>query len=252
MLPSAAINWLHMERITRPLTQRRSHAAASFLIGLGVAGLGCGDGSMSGGPLDDPGASDPAAVAALPYAREVISFERGDHAGFGADDFPEVVLGPPQGGGSSSGSFDVLALGRGGEIVLGFGDEVIVDEAGDDFVVFENAFWANGDPAQPYVEPAEVSVSEDGEDWRDFPCEERSSSTTGYVGCAGLAPTLAYDPLEIVPLDVEYTGGDAFDLEDVGLETARFVRIRDRSPLEAVGKAAGFDLDAVGIIHVGR
>ena len=43
-------------------------------------------------------------------------------------------------------------------------------------------------------------------------------------------------------------GGDAFDLADLELESVRYVRIRDLSE-SGRGMAAGFDLDAVGVIH---
>jgi hypothetical protein len=53
-----------------------------------------------------------------------------------------------------------------------------------------------------------------------------------------------------VPLDAEVSGGDAFDLADVGLASARFVRVRDVSRAGAA-PSAGFDLDAVGVVHAG-
>jgi len=53
------------------------------------------------------------------------------------------VLGPPRGK-PGAGSLHVLSLGVGGEIVLGFGGS-IVDGDGPDFVVFENAFFIDGD-----------------------------------------------------------------------------------------------------------
>jgi hypothetical protein len=40
------------------------------------------------------------------------------------------------------------------------------------------------------------------------------------------------------------TGGDPFDLADVALTTARYVRITDRPDPDDV-----FDLDAVAIVH---
>ena len=47
------------------------------------------------------------------------------------------------------------------------------------------------------------------------------------------------------------SGGDPFDLEDVGLDRANYVRIRDRSSQEVTGVTVdGFDLDAVGAIHL--
>jgi hypothetical protein len=70
-----------------------------------------------------------------------------------------------------------------------------------------------------------------------------------FAGCAGVTPTLAYDADGAVPLDPAVTGGDTFDLADVGLARARFVRVRDVSNAGAT-PSAGFDLDAVGIFNV--
>ncbi len=183
----------------------------------------------------------------LPYAAEVVSFEPGDGAGYGAERFPDIVLGPPEGRGTMSGSLEVLTLGYQGEIVLGFGDRVIENGDGPDFIVFENAFYAGGDPEAVFAELGEVSVSVDGEEWHVFPCRHDADGPP-FDGCAGWTPTEVFDPWEVYPLDPEVTGGDAFDLSDLGLEEARYVRIRD---LWGLGDAPlrGFDLDAVGLVH---
>lgn len=206
----------------------------------------------AGGAVGCGEATDPVEEApwweGLPYASEVVSFTPGEGAGFGDSSMPDVVLGPPQGKGISAASLDVVSLGEGGEIVLGFGDLEIVDGPGDDFVVFENAFYANGDPEQIFAELAEVAVSEDGETWVSFTCEFTPDDAPPYTGCAGWSPTLEYDALAHSTLSLEVTGGDGFDLAEVGLSRARYVRIRD---LWGVGAtpSQGFDLDAVGLIH---
>lgn len=204
--------------------------------------LGCGgssEASSRGASLD---------AEQSPYATELVSFEPGEQAGYGMDELPDVVLGPPDGGGPGKGSLDVLSLGVGGEIVLGFGERVIVDGDGPDLIVFENAFWAGGDPSMPFSEPGEVAVSEDGDTWQTFPCDPSlpGGGTSG-SGCAGLDPTLVYDTTTN-ELDPAETGGDAFDLAVLGLERATFVRIRDLSD-EGDGNSAGFDLDAIGLIN---
>jgi hypothetical protein len=188
-------------------------------------------------------------AATPPYASELIAFEPGDAAGYGEDDLPDVVLGPPKGGGPGKGSLDVVSLGVGGEIVLGFGERAIIDGEGADFVVFENAFWAGGDPTMPFAEPGEVAVSEDGERWHTFDCDPngRGGGSSG-SGCAGLDPTLVYDTETTTKLDPEEVGGAAFDLEDLGVTRARFVRIRDLSD-DGDPNSAGFDLDAIGLVH---
>lgn len=185
----------------------------------------------------------------LPYARSVESFSPGEAAGFGEAGLPDVVLGPPRGKGERAGSLDVLSLGAGGEIVLGFGERAIVDGDGADFVVFENPFWPSGDQALVYAELGEVSVSEDGESWQTFACDTAGDGAGRFPGCAGFTPTLKYDPLELDPLEPELSGGDAFDLADVGLARALYVKVRDLGTLEAAGNSGGFDLDAVGIVH---
>lgn len=200
------------------------------------------DGANGAGP--DGGRTE----GPLPYARGVQWFEPGANAGFGADDFPDVVLGPP-GGGGAGGSLDVLSLGVGGEIVLDFGDRDLVDGAGADFVVFENPFYAGGDPTQVFAELGEVSVSIDGETWSTFECDVNGIGEGRFPGCAGWTPTNAYDATAVVPLDPAVTGGDAFDLAELGLERARFVRVRDLAEGGA-GNSAGFDLDAVGAVYL--
>lgn len=195
----------------------------------------------------DQPASDPR--AALPYARSVESFSPGASAGYNEDKLPGIVLGPPLGKGTSAGSLDVVSLGVGGEIVVGFGELAIVDGAGADFVVFENAFWPGDDEELVYAELAEISVSDDGETWLSFECDTTGDGAGHFPGCAGFSPTLSYDAVELVPIEPEQSGGDAFDLADVGLSSARFVKIRDLATLEPAGSSGGFDLDAIGIVN---
>lgn len=176
----------------------------------------------------------------------VLSFEPGTGAGYGQDQFPQVIYGPPTAPATPhNGSLDVLSLGGGGEIAFGFGGNAIVDGPGADFIVFENAFYEGGDPTAPYAEPGVVSVSEDGQTWVDFPCHEDAYP---YTGCAGWHETHSSPQNGISPLDPAVAGGDAFDLADVGLTHARYVRVRDVSFLGA-GPSRGFDLDAAAIVH---
>jgi hypothetical protein len=187
--------------------------------------------------------------ADLPYGRSVESFQPGEGAGYHQDKLPAIVLGPPRGLGTDAGSLDVVSLGAGGEIVLGFGDKTIVDGPGADLVVFENPFWPGGDKSKVYAELGEVSVSDDAETWQTFTCDVAGDGAGNFPGCAGFTPTLTYDPLALVPLDPAKTGGDAFDLADLGLTSARFVKVRDLRTLEPAGTSSGFDLDAIGIVN---
>lgn len=218
-------------------------------LALAVVLLGCNDSESVVSDNADGGAARlDASLAALPYATEVVSFMPGSGAGFGQSKLPGVVLGPPMGHGVDRGSLDVLSLGVGGEIVLGFGEHTAVDGPGPDFVVFENAFYAGGDPSMPFAEPGEVSVSEDGDTWVSFECTKETDGGTAFMGCAGVSPTLEFEADMLLPIDPAKTGGDAFDLADVSVREARFIRIRDLSDAGAP-PSAGFDLDAIGIIH---
>lgn len=198
--------------------------------------------------LGDAGFSAEPDTSPLPYARQVASFAPGPFAGFGARYFPEIVLGPPEGSGPLEGSLDVLSLGTGGEIVLDFGERGIIDGDGPDFIVFENPFWPGNQPTRVFADLGEVSVSDDGASWLTFACDIAGAGMGRYPGCAGWTPTLEYDPFEVLPLDPQRTGGDVFDLATVGVANARYVRIRDLAS-SGEGDNAGFDLDAVGVIH---
>lgn len=215
-----------------------------------------------------------------PYADALVSVQTGQYGGFPGPGFlPDIVLGPPRGGGLLQGAFDVYSLGFGGEIVLRFDDNAIADGDGVDFTVFENAFLAEN-PAtltieRPFADPGVVGVSQDGVTWYEFPCELVVEPATGtwYPGCAGVFPVLAHadqpaTPHASIPTEVPLAaligvpsdpppapggaGGDSFDLATVGLAWARYVRIRDPDfwtgdPFGATN--AGFDLDAVAAVH---
>lgn len=187
------------------------------------------------------------------FVTKVVSTTYGDCAGFGLPSMPAVVLGPPVGGGSGRGSLDVVSLGFEGEIVLSFEPNAIVDGPGADFLVFENAFWAGGDPDRPAAELGEVSVSDDGVTWKTFPCAPGQGPP--YGTCAGWRPVYAAPGNGISPVDATTAGGDPFDLADLGVTSARFVRIRDvgsvACPSDPAGKptTVGFDLDAVAIVN---
>ncbi len=190
------------------------------------------------------------------FITEVVSFTPGECAGFGLLSMPGIVKGPPVGGSSDHGSLDVVSLGVKGEIVVAFTPNAIVDGPGVDFIVFENPFFAASDPSRPNAELGEVSVSEDGVTWKTFPCAPKNESP--YGACGGWHPVYSAPGNGISPFDPATAGGDPFDLADVGLARARFVRIRDlyagagtipcaMQPPKT--NKAGFDLDAVAIVH---
>ncbi|MBL7685884.1 MAG: cell surface protein, partial [Deltaproteobacteria bacterium] len=161
--------------------------------------------------------------------------------------FPQIVLGAPHGSGANVGSFDVLSLGAGGSIVLK-SVTPILNLAGPDFIVFENAFYAGGNPLTPFAEPAEVSVSSDGVDFHPFPCAFDQPENL-YPGCAGVHPVYANPDLNLInPLNPLTAGGEAYDLEDLAIQWVYYIKIEDKST-SGGGSSAGFDLDAVSIIH---
>lgn len=221
----------------------------ALVLGLVACGPGPGidagspgsDAAVSDGAVADAGVADAGGPDAGPrapdwFADRVVRFDAGAGAGFGQDAFPGVVLGPPQGGGASAGSLDVLSLGREGVIDLEFTDIVVVDGPGADLAVFENPFTG-------FLELGQVSVSADGVDWRDFPCAPDAG-----VGCAGLNSVEPWDGGTSRDALLAL-GGDQFDLATVGLSTARFVRVRDTGANRFYGApGGGFDLDAVAVL----
>ncbi len=226
---------------------------------VGSAGISAGgsepdaDGTAGAGGAIDLGGAGGAApeISKTPaYAGSVESFEPGAGAGYNQAKLPDIALGPPQGIGTGTGSLDVVSLGAGGEIVLGFGELAIVDGPGPDLIVFENPFWPGGDATQVFAELGEVSVSQDGETWQTFPCDTTGDGKGNFPGCAGVTPTLGYDAATLIPLDPKQSGGDAFDLATLGLKSARFVKVRDLETQPPGGITTGFDLDAIAAIHV--
>jgi hypothetical protein len=139
----------------------------------------------------------------------------------------------------------VLSLGRGGQIVLDLAPRQVVDGPGADLVVFENPFWIGGDRTMVWAELGEVAVSEDGEVWHTFPCDPVPASPGQWPGCAGWTPT----DRSAGTAEPGALGGDRFDLAELGVARARYVRIRDVSDTPVEAPSAGFDLDAVGLLH---
>lgn len=205
----------------------------------GAGGIGCREGEDSGlGEGGVPACAGPGAR----FVTSVLSACFGPGQSVGQDRLPGVLAGPPKGGGCCGGSVDTVSLGNGGSIIVAFEGNAIVDGPGPDFIVFENAFNLGADPTKPFAELATVEVSADGVRWFAFPC---TATAYPYGACAGWRPIFANAEANAIdPLDPAVAGGDPFDLADVGLAMARFVRITDRPDLPTV-----FDLDAVGIVH---
>lgn len=220
------------------------------------AGGGISLGGQDGGADATNAATDDATTpdAASPYpadrfVTDVVSFTPGECAGFGAAKMPGVVEGPPLGAGDQMGSLDVVSFGKGGEMIVRF--DGIVDGPGPDFIVFENAFYAGGDPTKIAADLAQVGVSEDGVTWHDFPCTPGDAPPFGT--CAGWRPVHSSPTNGISPFDPDHAGGDPYDLADLGLAAIRYVRIQDRAtegcPDGGATTTAGFDLDAIAVLH---
>lgn len=203
---------------------------------------GEGGAAPSGEPEESP---SPTLSPCQGNAAAVTSFLPGTGAGFGSSSFPDIVLGPPKGAGDIRGSTDVLSLGREGEIVLDLGDCILVDGTGIDLIVFENTFLISGDPENPYAELGAVGVSEDGAAFVEFPCSEGGFP---YTGCAGWNPVYSSPSNGISSFDTANAGGDQFDLADIGVASARYVRIRDMGTV-GFGTSVGFDLDAISVVN---
>jgi hypothetical protein len=267
--------------VARSLASEAAGLARAPLLAAALVAAGCGSTpspeeagpGLDGGPptvtdaeavLADGGGSLADASATVGrFVTSVVSFAPTDCTGFGLASMPGIVEGPPVGGGTDHGSTDVVSLGSGGTIVVSFAPNAIVDGPGPDFIVFENPFWIGGNSNDVYAEPGEVSVSDDGTTWQTFPCTPTftASATDGtgteppYGACAGWHVVYSTPANGISPFDPTTAGGDAFDLADVGVAHARYVRIVDRTS-EACPEggvdlptANGFDLDAVAVVN---
>ncbi len=231
-----------------------------------------------------------------PYADAVASFAPLHPNPFGSTGLPAIVLGLPKGGGTAQGSLDVVSLGcgvntdqgrsapYGGSITLEFSNNIIVDESGVDFTVFENTFYQGGDPQKRFMEPAVVEVSQDGQTFSRFPFDYVPHFTPSNqvdfknpfsysYGFAGINPVFS-NLGSPDPTNPSVSGGDSFDLATLPnrppLKWVKYVRITDtgdqwltdvngdlvrhvNDPLlracERTASNAGFDLDAVAAVH---
>lgn len=144
----------------------------------------------------------------------------------------------------------ITCLGSGGSITVSF-PAYVRNGPGADFAIFENSFLDG------YLEHAWVEVSRDGVNFVRFP---NHSLTTDPVGAFALM-----DPTDVQGLGSKYRQpfGEPYDLADVGLDSVSHVRlvdvigdgtardsqnriIYDPFPTE---QSAGFDLDAIGVLH---
>jgi len=224
-----------------------------------------------------------------PFADAVVSFSPLAAGGYGAAQMPGVVLDAPRGAGSYQGGLDVASLHArsyegsgpgGGSVVLRFKDNLVANGEGDDFTIFENAFYIGGSLERRWMEPAIVSVSQDGTNFYTFPYDyvphfNGDGSINYYVpysyfrGFAGISPVFSNGGSPD-PRDPSVSGGDSFNLSDItakSLSWIQFVKITatgdkwlvdpdgdrvrhtpDLGSLSGAG-SSGFDLDAVCAIN---
>jgi hypothetical protein len=255
----------------RAVTWAWALVAAGLAAACGASGDGSPAGSdggivilpgVDGGvPSPDGGGSSDAATAdasteaggvrADRFITTVVSFTPGPCAGFGTE---AMLIGPPEGGGLCQGSTDVLSLGNAGTIVVSFAPNAIVDGPGTDFLVFENPFAISCDPNRLFAEPGEVSVSDDGVTWKTYACTATQASGPPYGQCAGWHVVQSNARNGVSPVDPAIAGGDPFDLADVGMTHARYVRVVDHAGETCpsnppIPNTNGFDLDAMAIVN---
>lgn len=157
--------------------------------------------------------------------------------GYGLSSFPKIVYGMPE-----NSLLDVVSFGTKGKLIIGFNHYVIVDGLGDDFTVFENVF-------DGWTEAAKVLVSDDDITYHEFPCDAFGSGE----GCAGVT-AVNYSSSSDDMRDPEISGGDSFDLAELGLSRVRYVKIVDQGTCVEDGflctsDTIGFDLDALAIVN---
>lgn len=176
----------------------------------------------------------------------------GQNKGQEPEYYPNNIFGPPDTNAKESvpaaAPEQILSIGLDGEIVVGFKDLIVIDGEGPDFTIFENAF-KNPVTGKIFAEPAKVAVSPDGETFFEFPYDFQTLE-----GCAGVTPTYGKEN----PFDPEVSGGDKFDLADIGFHSISAIKITDicRGVLEDAEHPfhdpiiTGFDLDAVVGLHL--
>jgi hypothetical protein len=182
---------------------------------------------------------------------------------------PANALGPAQGWDANQSDPDpnrIVTLGRGGTITLTFSTG-IGDRPGWDLAVFENAI------SDTFLELAWVEVSSDGVHFFRFPNDSLTPRPSGDDPNEWPAFTLQVDATNITGLAGKYrhSYGTPFDLAELrgvspllDVNNVRHVRlvdvVGDGTCLDTSGDAiydpyptsgsAGFDLDAVGVLHL--
>ncbi len=132
------------------------------------------------------------------------------------------------------GGYDVFSLGYSPEnsrVALYWKGLSILDGPGDDFVVFENGFQI-GDSDNFFMDHLVVEVSSNGEEWLSFPYDYTALEETSYQpkreywqGFAGVNPVYFREEQGGDPFNFEVSGGDGFDISELGLTSISYVRL---------------------------
>jgi len=225
-----------------------------------------------------------------PYADEVISFSPLSSGGSSSS----AALGSPLGEGKDQGSLDVVSLHArvydgtspcGGSITLKFNDNLVWNGSGDDFTIFENVFDIGGDESRRWMEPAIISVSQDGKSYYTFPYDyvphyngkeidyynpySYLDETGNSRGFAGINPVFSNNGTPD-PTNPSVSGGDSFDLSDITRKKLTWIQyikitatgdgwltdsngdkvrhVQDMGACNGSG-SSGFDLDAVSAVN---
>ena len=208
-----------------------------------------------------------------PFAHEVVSYESGSGAVRGFDDPSSALGSPTRTtGGTLFPSavtpfqpaympLELVSIGAGGSLVLAFDHDVDNDPRnpfGIDLIVFGNPFctdsaYPNGVIDSMFSEGGSIELSSDGETWylvpglvADGPLPTLGWLDTGpYATAPGEVPsnfTRPVDPsLQVIGMDYEELraaydgsgGGVGIDLDTVGLDSIRFVRIVNASAMHS-------------------
>lgn len=197
----------------------------------------------------------------LEWASEVVEYQPGaavSNQFMVASNALGAAQGSMWGQGATNG---IVSLGDNGWLTVGF-ELPIWDGPGADFAVFENAF------DDSFLELAYVEVSSDGTNWARFPCHSIETSPIGEYDDASEAS--AYGGLAGKTVQGTGVGFDLACVRDaaraagVDVRAIKYVRVRDvcgdGGCLDSFGNpiydpypthgSPGFDLDAVGAIHV--
>lgn len=117
----------------------------------------------------------------LSFADRVVDFDLGTRSSSQNNVGPETALGPPNYAGQREGG--AATMGCNGTLTLQFTDNALVDIEGPDLYVFE----IGGD-----VEPMELAVSSNGEDWIELGRIEGGQTQVDLAGRVAPGDTFAY------------------------------------------------------------